>query len=273
MIVDKLNELKKIVNSGNIPAANFHWGMHDVGFIDKLPEKRENEFYGDPEYIVTPHSRKISWLMEQLGPAWYGMKNVKTDRFGFFIPIVNAVNEAIKRNPDSSGEALCSVILETAEKMIAETITEAACNGVVDPDGLHIYFAYGSNMNMTQMAERCPGAITLGKAVLSGYKLVERKYADIDVAEGAETEGVLYAISDSHLKTLDQREGYHIGIYDRKPVTVRIGDNHCAAIVYEMRPATKRKRDGLPYTDDYRRKCSQGAKQHGVKDGFEINRQ
>ena len=69
MIIDKLNELKAIVNSGNIPDAKFHWGMHDIGFIDKLPKKQENGFYPDPEYIVTPHSRKISWLMENITKA------------------------------------------------------------------------------------------------------------------------------------------------------------------------------------------------------------
>ena len=40
MIIDNLNELKAIVNSGNIPDAKFHWGMHDIGFIDKLPKKQ-----------------------------------------------------------------------------------------------------------------------------------------------------------------------------------------------------------------------------------------
>lgn len=271
MIIDKLNELKAIVNSGNIPNGKRETGMLDVCFCEKLPETQENGFYGDSEYIITPHSRKISWLLDQLNSALCSMKEAKPDRYGFFIPIIEAVRETLKQDPDASADSLCRAILTTAEKAIAKAITKAACNGVVNPDGLHIYFAYGSNMNMAQMEKRCPGAITLGKAVLTGYKLVERKYADIDAAEGAETEGVLYAISAAHLNTLDLREGYHIGIYDRKTVTVRIGDSHCAAIVYEMTPATKQERDGIPYKEDYRQKCSLGAKQHGVKDGFEIN--
>lgn len=60
MIIDKLNELKAIVNSGNIPNGKRKTGMLDVCFCDKLPETQENGFYGDPEYIITSHSRKIS---------------------------------------------------------------------------------------------------------------------------------------------------------------------------------------------------------------------
>ena len=36
------------------------------------------------------------------------------------------------------------------------------------------YLAYGSNMNLEQMAARCPGAKPLGTAVLHDYKLVFR---------------------------------------------------------------------------------------------------
>lgn len=269
MIIDKLNELHAIVNSGNIPCAKEHWGMHDAGFIDKLPETYgKGDFYPDPDYIVTPHSLKVSWLMEKLTSAWHAIDGLNRDRYDFFIPVLNAANDAVQRNPEISAEKLCCAVLFAAEKVIADMIVEDESKGIAAPDGLYLYFAYGSNMNIAQMAERCPGAITLGKAVLSGYKLTERKYADIDAADGAEVEGVLYAISRDHLKELDRREGYNIGIYDRRAVTVQVGDKRCAAIVYEMTTATKKERDGIPYTDEYREKCSLGARQHGVTDCF-----
>ncbi len=34
-----------------------------------------------------------------------------------------------------------------------------------------LYIAYGSNMNMQQMAMRCPKATPLGKYILEDYKL------------------------------------------------------------------------------------------------------
>ena len=32
------------------------------------------------------------------------------------------------------------------------------------------YFAYGSNLHLAQMAQRCPGSKFVGKATLSGYE-------------------------------------------------------------------------------------------------------
>ena len=271
MIINKLNELKETVTSNEIPLAKNHWGMHDIGFIDKVPKKQKCDgFYPEPEFIVTPHSKKISWLMEQLAHAWYDMEDVDNKRFEFFVPIVEAAQKSIEQNPEMSAKDICLVILGVAEKIISETIAAAACSGVVNPDGLHIYFAYGSNMNSKQMNERCPGAITLGISVLSGYKLTERKYADIDIAGDSEVYGVLYAISEEHLKELDYCEGYKLGIYDRKIVKIQFNGTQCTAITYEMTPATKHERDGISYPVDYRQRCSIGAKEHGIKDCFTL---
>ena len=35
-----------------------------------------------------------------------------------------------------------------------------------------IYIAYGSNLNLPQMAIRCPGAAVIGKSALKDYELV-----------------------------------------------------------------------------------------------------
>ena len=37
-----------------------------------------------------------------------------------------------------------------------------------------LYFAYGSNINLEQMAVRCPAAQVVGPAVLDGYELLFR---------------------------------------------------------------------------------------------------
>ena len=38
-----------------------------------------------------------------------------------------------------------------------------------------LYFAYGSNINLEQMAVRCPAAQVVGPAVLDGYELLFRR--------------------------------------------------------------------------------------------------
>ena len=42
-----------------------------------------------------------------------------------------------------------------------------------------LYFAYGSNLNAAQMKQRCPDSEGISAAVLDGWQLKERLYADI----------------------------------------------------------------------------------------------
>jgi hypothetical protein len=43
-----------------------------------------------------------------------------------------------------------------------------------------LYFAYGSNLNLTQMAQRCPDARQLGATYIPNWRLVFRGVADIE---------------------------------------------------------------------------------------------
>ena len=43
-----------------------------------------------------------------------------------------------------------------------------------------LYFSYGSNLNVSQMASRCPNAIQLGSTYLPNWRLVFRGVADIE---------------------------------------------------------------------------------------------
>ena len=42
------------------------------------------------------------------------------------------------------------------------------------------YLAYGSNLNVEQMTNRCPGAKRVGSFYLNGYRLVFRGVADFE---------------------------------------------------------------------------------------------
>ena len=134
-------------------------------------------------------------------------------------------------------------------------------------NSMYLYFAYGSNMHPARMAKRCPGAIDLGGAVLRNHRVVERLYADIDFTEGAVTEGVLYVITEEHLKSLDRFEGYP-SVYRRIWVDVEFEDCTYQAITYEMSWQTKIARDRKPYPEEYRLICSTGARAHFIKNNF-----
>ena len=83
----------------------------------------------------------------------------------------------------------------------------------------YLYFAYGSNLNILQMAQRCPDSVGVSAAVLSGWKLVERTYADIEPAAGECVNGALYEISERDLENFDRYEGYP-DYYTRNEVLV-----------------------------------------------------
>ena len=101
------------------------------------------------------------------------------------------------------------------------------------------YFAYGSNMDPAQMAERCPGARLLGPARLDGWRLTFDRYskkwkgyvADVVPAPSTATWGVLWEVTAAHLKTLDRCEGVANGAYRREDVMVRAGDGSLAGAV------------------------------------------
>ena len=77
------------------------------------------------------------------------------------------------------------------------------------------YFAYGSNMNLDQMAGRGPGATLLGLARWPGWRLLinSRGYVTACEEAGAEILGCLWEVTDAHWVALDRYEGVSSGFY------------------------------------------------------------
>lgn len=77
------------------------------------------------------------------------------------------------------------------------------------------YFAYGSNLNRKQMAERCPNSKPKFTTTLPHHKLIfagrSRKWgggtASIKPFRGEKVAGAVYEVSDRDLRALDQAEG------------------------------------------------------------------
>lgn len=71
-----------------------------------------------------------------------------------------------------------------------------------------IYFAYGANLNIENMKDRCPDATPLCSLVLPDYRLVFRGVADIEPCVGKCVEGMLWHITDKCEDALDIFEGF-----------------------------------------------------------------
>jgi gamma-glutamylcyclotransferase len=101
------------------------------------------------------------------------------------------------------------------------------------------YFAYASNLNRKQMAERAPDSKPKFIATLPNFKLTftaragrQGGVASIAPHRGEKVLGAVYEISDRDLKRLDGYESYPT-IYDRRKVTVWTETNEAVeAITY-----------------------------------------
>ncbi|KAF4999658.1 hypothetical protein FGRMN_2307 [Fusarium graminum] len=88
-----------------------------------------------------------------------------------------------------------------------------------------LYFAYGSNLCLAQMARRCPNSVFKGKATLDGYRwqINERGVANVVPAgSGHSVEGLIYTISPKDQRTLDRNEGVAKSFYQKYVLTVTL---------------------------------------------------
>ena len=114
---------------------------------------------------------------------------------------------------------------------------------------MFFYFAYGSNMSLRQMAERCPDHECLGIAVLKDHALCFPRHSPIrncgvaGLAEtpGAEVWGVVYHLHDEDLAVLDKREGYdpakpfRVNRYNRRTIRVLMDSQDVECLTYFAR--------------------------------------
>ena len=99
-----------------------------------------------------------------------------------------------------------------------------------------LYFAYGSNINLGQMAYRCPDASVVGPVFLDNYELLFRRggFATIAPKEGERVHGLLWSLTPQCERSLDIYEGYP-RFYDKQMVTVRDGEGRSLSVmVYIM---------------------------------------
>lgn len=85
------------------------------------------------------------------------------------------------------------------------------------------YFAYGSNMDVRQMSERCPESPkVLGIALLSGheFRINSDGVATIIPNSKHQVWGVLWELSPMDEARLDIHEGVYVGVYRREYFTV-----------------------------------------------------
>lgn len=98
------------------------------------------------------------------------------------------------------------------------------------------YLAYGSNMDLTQMAHRCPNAKFVGTGVIHDYRLIfKRTYATIKYEKHSDVPIVVYLISKEDEKRLDRYEGYPKSYY-KHFINLSLNGSAEKGMVYIMSP-------------------------------------
>lgn len=103
-----------------------------------------------------------------------------------------------------------------------------------------LYIAYGSNLNLPQMAHRCPTAEVAGAGELKDYELLFRggrrdAVATVEPKEGGSVPVLLWKIRELDEAALDRYEGYP-HFYDKQIMDVELDGKTVAAMVYIMTP-------------------------------------
>ena len=130
------------------------------------------------------------------------------------------------------------------------------------------YLAYGSNLNLRQMALRCPTAKAVGTAVIKDYELLFKgsktgAYLTIEPKVGAEVPVAVWSVEPADEQRLDVYEGYPTFYYKTEfdlPVRYFSGKSVVRkAFVYIMR---EERPLGLP-SGSYVRTCLEGYRNFG----------
>ena len=127
-----------------------------------------------------------------------------------------------------------------------------------------LYLAYGSNMNQTQMALRCPTAEVVGTGELKGYELLFRgarrgAVATVEPKEGGTVPVLLWKIRKADEQALDRYEGYP-RLYGKQMLQVELEGKEVPAMGYIMTPGHE---FGIP-SDGYADVIWEGYEQCGL---------
>ncbi len=111
-----------------------------------------------------------------------------------------------------------------------------------------LYIAYGSNLNVEQMRNRCPTAEVMGKTELKGWSLWFKRsgrsaVATIERKRGSMVPALVWRLQPLDEAALDRYEGYP-HFYHKESVMITINGHRRYAMAYVMN--TQHSQYGIP---------------------------
>lgn len=119
---------------------------------------------------------------------------------------------------------LTIIILAGKARQFSLPIMPISKQQEVKPPEKTLYFAYGSNLQLKQMATRCPKSKYIGRARLNNYRwqINERGFANVVPSRGLWVEGLVYELNGNDEARLDRNEGVSKEAYNKTYETVHL---------------------------------------------------
>ena len=125
-----------------------------------------------------------------------------------------------------------------------------------------LYIAYGSNINLEQMAHRCPNSKIVSKEMLKGYELEFRGVATIVPNDKSEVPLLIWEIDGRDEHSLDRYEGFP-NLYRKELFEIEVDGEKKECMAYLMN-----KGQISPPTSYYYNVINQGYEANGMDTSY-----
>lgn len=125
-----------------------------------------------------------------------------------------------------------------------------------------LYISYGSNINLEQMAYRCPHSKVVGTSEIKGYELEFRGVATIVPKENASVPVLIWELDDRDLPILNKYEG-HPHLYRQEKMPFELNGKSCEGMAYLMNRGTI-----FPPSPQYYDTILQGYRENGLDESY-----
>lgn len=125
-----------------------------------------------------------------------------------------------------------------------------------------LYISYGSNINLEQMAYRCPHSKVVGTSEIKGYELEFRGVATIVSKENASVPVLIWELDDRDLPILNKYEG-HPHLYRQEKMPFELNGKSCEGMAYLMNRGTI-----FPPSPQYYDTILQGYRENGLDESY-----
>ena len=125
-----------------------------------------------------------------------------------------------------------------------------------------LYIAYGSNINLEQMAFRCPHSRVVGTSEIKDYELEFRGVATIVPKENASVPVLIWELDEQDLPTLNRYEGWP-RLYRQEKMEFELDGKTFEGMAYLMNYG-----EVAPPSQQYYNTILQGYRENGLDESY-----